>query len=302
MQTKISLDALDVLDAIQRHGSFAAAASALHRVPSAITYTIQKLESDLGVSLFDRRGHRAVMTPAAEELLQQGRYLIQAAQELESRVKRVATGFEAELTIAVDDLIPIRSLYPLIKEFDQVASGTRIKLCSEVFGGTWDALLNGRADIGFGVAGEIPSGTMGISMKSIGNLPFVFSCAPSHPLAKITGPISNQQIQEFRAVAVADSSRNLPPRTANLLRGQDVLTVPNMLCKVQAQIDGLGVGYLPLPIASKYAATGELIIKNVIDQKHEGQLHLAWHTRHEGKAQAWFIKQLSKLNLADLIH
>ena len=44
---RISLDALLVLDSIARNGSFAAAGEELHRVPSAITYTIQKLEQDL---------------------------------------------------------------------------------------------------------------------------------------------------------------------------------------------------------------------------------------------------------------
>ena len=53
---KLSLDALSVLDTIDRKGSFAAAAEELHRVPSAITYQVQKLEQDLDVLLFDRRG------------------------------------------------------------------------------------------------------------------------------------------------------------------------------------------------------------------------------------------------------
>ena len=55
---RLTLDALTVLDAIDRNGSFAAAAEELHRVPSAMTYAVQKLEQDLGVSIFGRRGHR----------------------------------------------------------------------------------------------------------------------------------------------------------------------------------------------------------------------------------------------------
>jgi DNA-binding transcriptional LysR family regulator len=38
---RLSLDALLVIDAIDRKGSFAAAAHELHRVPSAVTYTVQ---------------------------------------------------------------------------------------------------------------------------------------------------------------------------------------------------------------------------------------------------------------------
>ena len=44
----LSLDALAVLDAIDRRGSFAAAAVELDRVPSAITYTVRRLEEDAG--------------------------------------------------------------------------------------------------------------------------------------------------------------------------------------------------------------------------------------------------------------
>jgi len=61
---RLTLDALTVLDAIDRKGSFAAAAEELHRVPSAMTYAVQKLEEDLDALLFDRRGHRAQLTEA----------------------------------------------------------------------------------------------------------------------------------------------------------------------------------------------------------------------------------------------
>jgi len=144
---RLTLDALQVLDAIERRGSFAAAAEELFRVPSAMTYTVQKLEQDLGVTLFDRSGHRAKLTPAGEELLKEGRHLLRAANDLECRVKRVATGWEAELNIAYDDVLPATRLLPLIAEFYRAASGTRLRIASEVLGGCWDALVSGRADL-----------------------------------------------------------------------------------------------------------------------------------------------------------
>lgn len=99
---KITLESLQILDAIDRRGSFAAAAEEVFRVPSALTYTMQKLESDLGVALFDRAGRRALLTPAGRALLDEGRILLQAADALECRVQRVATGWEdAEFVFAV---------------------------------------------------------------------------------------------------------------------------------------------------------------------------------------------------------
>src|SRR6187549_600857 len=116
---RISIDALLALDAIDRKGSFAAAAHELHRVPSALTYTVQKLEEDLDVLLFDRRGHRAKLTTAGRELLTEGRHILRAAGALEAHVKRVATGWEADLRIAYDDVIPARAIFSLAHEFHQ---------------------------------------------------------------------------------------------------------------------------------------------------------------------------------------
>ena len=78
MHTAITIDALRVLDAIDRRGSFAGAASELFRVPSAISYTVQKLEEDLDVAIFDRTGHRAALTSAGRYLLREGRALLEA--------------------------------------------------------------------------------------------------------------------------------------------------------------------------------------------------------------------------------
>ncbi len=140
---RLTLDALTVLDAIDRKGSFAAAAEELHRVPSAMTYAVQKLEEDLDVLLFDRSGHRAQLTEAGKQLLSEGRHLLHAAAELEARVKRVATGYEVELRIAVDDVIPMERLYPLFGEFYVQDCGTRLRILMEVYGGAWDALVTG---------------------------------------------------------------------------------------------------------------------------------------------------------------
>src|SRR4051812_44334820 len=105
--SRLTLEALEILDAIARRGSFAAAADELHRVPSAITYSVRQLEDTLGVQVFDRRGHRAVLTSAGEELLREGRRLLRAASDLECRVQQVAKGWEVELRIALDMMVRI---------------------------------------------------------------------------------------------------------------------------------------------------------------------------------------------------
>jgi DNA-binding transcriptional LysR family regulator len=288
---RISLDALLVLDSISRNGSFAAAGEELHRVPSAITYTIQKLEQDLEVRLFDRSGHRARLTDAGEALLREGRHLLRAATDLEHRVKHVATGWEAELRIAVDDLVPTERLFPLLKDFYREATGTRVRLTMEVLGGCWDALLSGRADMVIGAPGDAPPEGL-LAVESMGSFEFVFVVSPDHPLAALPDPLTAQEILLHRAVSAADTSRNLPPRTSGLLDGQDALTVPTMRAKVSAQIAGLGAGYLPVLWAAPHVAAGRLVKKEVEGAKSKTNVYVAWHPRQAGKALKWFLDRL----------
>lgn len=292
---RLTLDALEVLDAIDRKGSFAAAAKALNRVPSALTYSVQKIEQDLDVLVFDRRGHRAVLTAAGRELLEQGRHLLAAAAEIEARVRRLGTGWETELRIAVDDLIGASRLLPLVAAFlrenADASSGTRVRLRHEVLGGNWDALVARRADLAIGVSGDPPTGG-GFRQRPLGEVHFVFAVAPSHPLARHAEPIAREEVRRHRAVAVGDTSSSLPTRSVGLLSGQDVLTVPDLATKIAAQRAGLACGFLPLAGARAELAAGTLVAKAVEEDKPLGELGYAWRTGDRGKALRWFLDRL----------
>ncbi len=259
---KLTLDALLVLDAIHRQGSFAAAAEALHRVPSAITYSMKKLEQDLDAALFDRAGHRAKLTESGKFLLEEGRQLLDAVAELENKVSKVSTGWEVELNIAIASMLPVDGLLELIDEFYKQQSGTRIKLLTEVYGGSWDALMSHRADLVIGAPDVGPAGG-GYHTRELNYIDWVFAVAADHPLAKIQGPLSEEQILKYRVIAVADTSRNLPPRTSGIYTGQDVFTVPDFRIKVKAHIMGIGVGFLPRFLIQQEVTQGLLVEKQV---------------------------------------
>lgn len=286
---KLDLDALAVLDAIDRRGSFGAAAEELDRVPSAVTYIVRKLEGDLDVLLFDRSGHRAKLTAAGRELLTEGRHLLQAAAELEHRVRRVATGWETELRIAVDGVVPVVRLYPLLQAFYRETTGTRVRLSHEILQGSWDALVSGRADLAI-APGDGPSGG-GYATRTLGSIKFVFAVAPDHPLANLPQPLKSADIQRHRAIVVADTSRGLPARTVGLLSGQDTLTVPDLTAKLEAQIQGIGVGFLPMTVAAPAIKSGQLVAMEVEEIRLEGLLHLAWRPAGAGRALRWFLHE-----------
>jgi DNA-binding transcriptional LysR family regulator len=288
---RLTLDALQVLDAVDRQGSFASAAEELHRVPSAITYSVRQLESSLGVKVFDRSGHRAVLTPAGKELLQEGRHLLRAVADLECRVQQVAKGWEVELRIAIDTLIDVQKLYRLIEEFYDLRSGTRIRLLHEVLSGTWDALSSNRAELAIAATGDPPAGA-GIVTRRLGHFELVFVAAPFHPICTEPSPVAMEALERYRAVSIADTSRLLPPRTVGLLAQQDVLTVPDLQAKIAAHVAGLGVGFLPRWVAQREASAGRLRILDVSSAHPSGEALIAWRSGREGRALKWFAKRL----------
>jgi DNA-binding transcriptional LysR family regulator len=295
---RISLDALLILDAIDRHGSFAGAANELYKVPSTISYTIGKLEQDLGVQVFERLGPKVTITKAGSELLKEGRHLLKAATDLEHRVRRVATGWETELTIGMDSIFSSSILIDDVIEFCQVADLTRLKFYEEVLSGTWESLLDRRVDLLVGAVGEGPAGG-GYTTHLIGSMPFVFVVSPKHPLAGIDKTLGKAELSQYLAIAVSDSVRKLQPRTVGLLFGQNTLSVPNMRAKYEYQLAGVGFGFLPEPIARKAINAGALIVKEVEEPRVPEPLYLSWRTGEEGKALNWWIERMKKPDMLE---
>lgn len=134
----LTLEALRVMDAIDRRGSFAAAADELGRVPSALSYTMQKLEEELDVVLFDRSGHRTKFTNVGRMLLERGRVLLEAADKLTTDAEALSRGWETHLTIVTEALVPTPDLFPLIEKL-ATKSNTQLSIITEVLAGAQGA-------------------------------------------------------------------------------------------------------------------------------------------------------------------
>jgi DNA-binding transcriptional LysR family regulator len=300
-------DALVMMDAIAKAGSFAAAARELGKVPSALTYSVRQLEDALDVLLFDRRSGQAVLTAAGDELLREGRRLLAEMDAVANRVRRVSCGWETQLTVAADGVISRITLFELCEAFfalrpteDGAGPGTRLRLKTEVLSGTWEALLAGEADLAIGVGSAISTPPAGIELKPLGEVDFVFAIAPHHPLAAYDGPIPDDELLRHRAVAVADSARRHEPLTVNLLPGQDVFTVASIQAKVEAHLRCLGCGFLVEAIAREHIRAGRLVVKPTQRDAPRGRLHYAWRSGAapdpkkppQGLALGWWLQQL----------
>ncbi|MGC4396222.1 LysR family transcriptional regulator [Hydrogenophaga sp. T2] len=302
-RSALSADNLALIEAVSRLGSMAAAARELGMVPSALTYRVRQIEDALDVLLFDRSARRAVLTPAGAELLRAGEYLLNELDAVAQRVKRVATGWEPQLTIAADALIARDTLFELCEAFYATGAPTQLRIRSETLSGTLEVLQNGLADLALGIAAQISS--PGLQSATLGSVSFVYAVAPHHPLAAVEGSLSEQDIRPHRAVAVADSTQRGRGMSHNLLPGQDVLTVPTMHHKLEAQLRGLGSGFLPLPLAQPYIAAGRLVVKPVQQTERQIRVAYGWHSTRvagdSGRALRWWLDQLKHERTRDAL-
>jgi DNA-binding transcriptional LysR family regulator len=300
-------EALTMMDTIARTGSFAAAARELGKVPSALTYSVRQLEDALDVLLFDRSSRQARLTAAGTELLGEGRRLLAEMDAVANRVHRVSTGWETQLTIAADAVVSRQTLFELCEAFYALrppelngsGPGTRLRLRTEVMSGTVEALVLGAADLAIG----LPADTLapaGIEIRPLGEAPFVYVVAPHHPLAGEAEPLSDALLKQHRGVAVADSAQRLSPLTVNIQPGQDVLTVTSMQAKLEAQMMGLGTGFLPEVLVREHIAAGRLVVKEVARQRMAANLAYGWRSAAapqpqkppQGLALQWWLQQL----------
>lgn len=288
----LNAEQLHMLATIAETGSLAGAAEALGVVPSALTYRLRQLEEALDVLLVMRGRKRSPLTPAGAELLRLGAPLLSEIDALARRVQRIASGWEPELVIAVDALIDTAVLLDCVTAFDGEQAPTQLRLLPGTLSGTMERLVDGEADIALGVFAD-HAHYAGIATAPLGDMPFVFAVAPQHPLASAPEPISDAQRARHRAVAAADSSRRAGV-SVGLLPGQSVLRVPDMRSKMQAQLAGLGCGFLPAPWVREAVAEGRLCIKALSAPPRVAPLALAWRASETagGRALQWWLRAL----------
>lgn len=292
-RNSLSPESLSLLVSIAREGSFAAAARAQAIVPSALTYRVRQIEDALDVLLFDRSSRNAKPTPAGLELLREAERLLLDSEGVANRIKRIATGWESQLTIAVDGALNRAPLLDLCEHFFTLNAPTRLRLKTEVLSGTLETLISGQADLALGI-GENHNAA-NLLVKPIGHMRFPFVVAKHHPLALAPEPLGDDVLRQMRAIAVADSVKQGPSQTFGLLQGQEVFTVATLQDKLQAQLRGLGVGFLPEHLVKPYLESGDLIEKSVDRARGSILLHYGWRANSanaNGRALQWWLHQL----------
>ncbi|MCL1059256.1 LysR substrate-binding domain-containing protein [Shewanella gelidimarina] len=281
-RSPLTLEALLVLDAIDRRGSFAAAAEQLNKVPSALSYIVQKLEEQLSVTLFVRQGRRSVLTPAGVHLLIEGRKVLGAVSKIAEQTQTIAHGWEPKIKIAVDSILNTTLIFEVISNFLHQYPSIEVDIREEVMNGTWEALINNEVDLVIGASGPMPN-QQGIRSINIGTLEHIFVACKTHEILQIESPLNKDDLRQFRTVVVHDSVKIEIPHSTNVIENSLNFYVSSISQKIEAILMGIGIGSLPRSRIEKFLKSGDLVSVPFTAQVQTSDSLMAWKVVNKGK-------------------
>ncbi len=236
---RISLEQWQALRAVVEHGGYAAAAQALHKSQSTLTYSIQKIQSLLGVQVFVIEGRKAKLTSAGRLLYNRARALVEEAAGLERSARALSAGWEAEIRLAVEIIFPTWLLLGCLHRFGAESPHTRIELIESVIRGTGEALAQGQVDLA--IANSVPAGFLGDPLI---HLRFLAVAHPDHPLHGMGRTLTHADLRAHRHIVVRDTASTRVKDAVSVSTAQR-WTVSTMATSIEAVRMGLGFSWFP---------------------------------------------------------
>src|SRR3984957_18020978 len=240
---KTSPDQWVALAAVIDRGGYAAAAEALDRSQSAVSYQISQLQRSLGCRLLELQGRRAVLSAHGEVLLGRARSVLKEWHALESYAQSLAAGFEATLKLVVDVAFPRARLLAALAAFKASCPQTQLDLSDAVLSGAEEAIVDGAADgsADVGVSTRVPPGFLGDWLYET---VFLACASPAHALHGLARSVTQHDLEQQKQVVLRDSGVRAP-RDVGFLGGETRWAVGSLEASIAIVEAGLAYAWLP---------------------------------------------------------
>ncbi|MFA5495789.1 MAG: LysR family transcriptional regulator [Porticoccaceae bacterium] len=251
-QPRISLEQWAAFKAVVDEGSFARAAELLNKSQSSISYAVANLERMLPVPVFTREGRKAELTEAGRALYRRAAALLKQAEEVEKAAEYLASGWEAEVVLGVDALVPMERLFCALHRFSIKSPQTRLRVLETTLSGTAETLLNRTADLA--LISVPPPGFSGIPL---GQVRMLAVAHPNHELLRQGPSITEEELRRHRQIVLRDTGARRQV-DAGWLGSEQRWTVTHPASSLEAVKAGLGFAFLPYERVRADLAAGRL--------------------------------------------
>lgn len=290
----ITLDQMRTLVAAVDEGSFSAAGRKIGRAQSVVSQTISGLETQLKVVLFKRVGRYPIPTEAGAALASEARAVLRQAGQFRARARDLASGIEPEVSIVIDAMFPIEIFTSAVTDFEAAFPDTLLRVHVESLGAVIQPVLDKRCS--FAVSGAVPLFPPELDLERLLALRLTLVAAPTHPLARIPGPISSKQLGEHVQLVLTDRTAYSEGRQFGVI-AQKTWRLADLGAKHAFLKGGLGWGGMPTWMIQGDVSAGRLVELNVETSvwPEGNQMTMSALHRNDappGPAGRWLIKRL----------
>jgi len=241
---------------IARLGSFHAAARHLRVAQPSVSARVRELEKHLGVTLFDRTGRNARLTPQGRELINYAGQMLALAGEVEQRIGSRGA-LVGRVRIGVTSVPAVTWMPKLLRRIAKAYPGIDLEFTVDSSESMRLQLLHGELDIAF-LAG--PLSDPSLTTESLGAVSMAWLCSPS--LALPDGRLTPADLAEIPIITDVRGSflhqlaldwfnrAGAVPR-----RHHACSSLPTRLLLAR---EGIGVSIAPTQVAAREIAEGSL--------------------------------------------
>ncbi|HYD95114.1 MAG TPA: LysR family transcriptional regulator [Noviherbaspirillum sp.] len=250
----VSLKQWRIFHAVVDCGGFAEAAKSLHLSQSTISYTVAKLQDQLGTALLRIEGRRAILTPEGRALLERSRNVLKEAVELETFAKNLGQGWGEDVRLVVDHNFPVHLLTRALSRFTGIGKGAAHVRVREVPTLQAEDILRD-PNVDLAISERVPLGYLGEPLTEI---EYIAVAHPRHPLLRLGREVTSIDLQQH--IRIDMGHLHAVDKFAQTGSQQARRWMMNSFDTVIAAVrEGLGYSWLPAHRVQKWLDEGELV-------------------------------------------
>lgn len=254
----VTIDQLQTLLAVVEAGSFSAAARQLGRVQAAVSQSVDRLEAQLELRLFDRTGRTPRLTPHGEAIVANATRVNASVDALAELVESLKQGAERSLSIVVDVLFPTESLVAFAQDLAREHPEVALVMWSDTLSAVTAHVREKRS--AFGVAIE-DADLADLERRPIADVELVPVVAPGHALALRQGPIETAALAESVQIVLGEhrAEAGRTPADERGVFSPRTWRVVDLTTKWAFIAGGLGWGHMPEHLVREDIRSGRLV-------------------------------------------
>ncbi|HJV87332.1 MAG TPA: LysR family transcriptional regulator [Noviherbaspirillum sp.] len=246
----VSLKQWRIFHAVIDCGGFAEAAKTLHLSQSTISYTVAKLQEQLGTTLLKTEGRKAALTVEGRALLERSRHVLKEAIELETFARNLGQGWGGDVRLMVDHSFPSTLLMRALGYFSQAGRGAAQVRLSEVATLQAEDMLRDTT-VDLAITGRVPLGFLGEPLLEVEYVPVAH---PDHPLLHLGRDVTSADLGQQTQIGIGHPQER--ERGGSGLQRWLMSSIDSVL---EAVSECLGYAWLPQHRIQRWLDDGRLV-------------------------------------------